>query len=129
MRVLEALLALALVGCHYPYPVFVSSGGGMFVPPRVAKEPLSPAGAKVVVVTEAPACGFLGLATGVGGAKDQYQPSADGDVPKHREEALVALRNVVGARGGTHVVIDATAVYGSVHQWEQVILRGRAFRC
>ena len=128
MRIRSLAMIAALFGCRAPYPLFVASSG-MFVPPSVKKDPLSPAGATGVVTNEARACAFLGLATGVGGAKDQYVASSDAEVPAYREEAIVALRNVVAARGGTHVVIDATVVYGHVRHYDQVILRGRAFRC
>jgi hypothetical protein len=128
MRFVSILFACVLSGCTYPYPIAVSAGG-FEIPPMAKREALTDKGARVSVVNEPPACAMIGLATGVGGVKDVWSSSGDSEAPKYREGAIVALRNVVGERGGTHVVIDATVHYGRVDRWGNVLLRGRAYRC
>jgi hypothetical protein len=128
MRFVSFLFALGLSGCTYPYPVLAASSGAT-IPVNVANKPLSEQGARVTVVAEPPSCSFLGLATGVGGLRDENAAKDDSGLPAYREEAVVALRNVVGARGGTHVVVDATMLDGRAEAWAKVLLRGRAFRC
>lgn len=128
MRLVSLLLACVLAGCTYPYPI-MAAASGFVIPPSTKREPLSEKGARVTVVAEPPACAMIGLATGVGGLKDVWESTGDGDTPKYREQAIVALRNVVGELGGTHVVIDATVLYGRVDRYSNMLLRGRAYRC
>jgi hypothetical protein len=123
------LALLFLVGCKYPYPILVAASG-MLIPPSAMKKPLSVEGARVEIVPDAAAtCAFLGLATGVGGNKDHYQGTTEQDMLNWRAEARVALRNAVGAAGGTHVIVDGEELFGGPHMGDTVILRGRAFRC
>lgn len=93
------------------------------------REPLSDKRARVAVVGEPPACAMTGLATGVGGLKDGYESTGDGGVAHYRADAVIALRNALGDRGGTHVAIDATVLYGRIDRWANVLLCGRAYRC
>jgi hypothetical protein len=126
----EALLGVALVGsaCAIPYPI-VNNAGPAEVPPTAAQDPLG-AGAKVQLVTAAPpGCRSLGLATGVGGIRSQYEASSDARYAEFRAEAFDALRNAVAEAGGTHVRMDA-----EVRQTERVgltyvVVRGAAFSC
>jgi hypothetical protein len=129
MRLEALLFAVCVLGCTSPYPVFIGSSG-FVVPPSVKREPLSAGGAKVQVVQTAPQCTFIGLATGVGGIKDQYEPNDDARRAKFADEAMIALRNTVAEHGGTHVIVDGREDYANSRlESEYVLLRGRAFRC
>lgn len=128
MRI-PSLLLVFLSACHYPYPILVAASG-LLIPPSPEHKPLSVAGARVQIVADAAAtCSFIGLATGVAGNKDQYQGSTEQDMLNYRAAARVALRNAVGAAGGTHVIVDGEELFGGPHMGDTVILRGRAFRC
>jgi hypothetical protein len=126
---LALALAAPLAGCSIPYPVAVAAGP-FVIPPSPAKEPLSERGARVQVVPVAPpGCLFLGLATGVGGAPDQYQGIGDRYLQAYQAEAVVALRNAVGEVGGTHTVVDAEVQHSGREGLKDIVLRGPALLC
>lgn len=123
-----ASLAFASLGCSVPYPVVVA-GGPFEVPPARAQEPLGARGALVQVTAAPPAgCRFLGLATGVGGAEDAFDVGSDARYPEFQAKAIVALRNAVGAAGGTHTVVDAEVTF-SKRELFAVLVRGPALAC
>lgn len=125
---LAALAALAVTGCPVPYPVVIS-GGPFEVPPGPSREPLDARGARVQVVAAAPPrCRFLGLATGVGGVEDSNDPGSDARYGELQARAVVALRNAVGAAGGTHTVVDAEETFFK-RELQAVLVRGPALAC
>jgi hypothetical protein len=132
--VLTMAAAFAFGGCAVPYPV-VTAGGPFEVPPSPSRDPLDDRGARVTVVATAPAgCRFLGLATGVGGAKSGSLEAGEPHFGEYREQALVALRNAVGAVGGTHVVPDAEVTFfhpvnTNPSTLTAVLVRGPALSC
>jgi hypothetical protein len=132
MRLAETrgLALVALAGCTTPYPVLASGNGSVGVPPSARDEPLSAEGARVQVVDRAPpGCAFLGLGTGVGGVKSQYDPTRP--LAESQRDALTALRNSVGRVGGTHTSVDAEVQYSGDGQEgvRYVVIRGPALRC
>jgi hypothetical protein len=132
MRHLEitALFALsvAAAACSVPYPVVVSAGG-FEVHPSVTAPTLTAAGGRVQVVSFVPpGCAFLGLATGVGGAADQYERGGAEYLRTWQDQAVVALRNAVGEAGGTHTIVDAEVQWTS-NNLRNVLVRGPALRC
>jgi len=128
------LFALALVGCSVPYPL-LTSGGPFEVPPSPSHDPLDDRGGRVLLVPAAPAnCRFLGLATGVGGVTETYQGGSDSRYGEFQAQAVVALRNAVGAAGGTHTIVDAEVTFfnrmgGSESTLAAVLVRGPALAC
>jgi hypothetical protein len=119
---------LAATGCAIPYPVVVA-GGPFEVPPSASSARLG-GGARVQLVTVAPPrCRSVGLATGVGGIRDQYEESSDARHGEFRDRAVVALRNAVAEAGGTHVRIDAEVRVAGTRGLTHVIVRGAALAC
>jgi hypothetical protein len=104
-------------------------------------DPLDERGARVLVVPAAPAnCLFVGLATGVGGVKKTYEGGSDARYGEFQAQAVVALRNAVGAAGGTHTVVDAEVTFfhrmggpyrigGPDSELGAVLVRGPALVC
>lgn len=130
LRLDVPLLAIvaALTGCVVPYPI-LHGAGGMEVPPTASRELLA-AGAGVSVVAQAPAgCRFLGLATGVGGVANPYEPTSAARYPEFQAQALVALRNAVAGVGGTHTTVDAEVLFEKHGGSSHVLVRGPALAC
>lgn len=125
---------VASAGCAVPFPI-VTAGGPFEVPPSPSREPLDERGARVTVVATAPAgCRFLGLATGVGGKTSDSLEAGEPHFGEYRDQALVALRNAVGAVGGTHVVPDAEVTFFNQVNMNPstitaVLVRGPALSC
>lgn len=125
-RALVAMLATA--GCAIPYPVVIA-GGPFEAPPSRSSARLG-AGARVQLVTVAPPrCRSIGLATGVGGVRDQYEESSDARYGEFRARAVVALRNAVAEAGGTHVRLDAEVRVAGTRWLTHVLVRGAALAC
>lgn len=123
------LFIATTIGCSVPYPL-VTAGGPFEVPASGSTDPLDVHGARVqVVAAPPPRCSFLGLASGVGSVKDQYEPTSDARYPEFQARALVAIRNAVGKVGGTHVVIDAEVTRFNRRGLEAVVIRGPALAC
>jgi hypothetical protein len=121
-------VALATSACAIPYPV-LHAAGPFVIPPSPSSDPLG-AGARVTLVTTAPpGCRSLGLATGVGGIADQYQPYSNAQYAEWRAQALVALRNAVGEAGGTHTRVDAEVRFTKQGVLTHVLVRGDALAC
>lgn len=128
-REIALVLTLSAAGCSVPYPLFVSAGG-LQVHPGSNPTALTAEGARVQVVSVAPpGCAFLGLATGVGGASDQYEPGGVAFLRAWQDQAVVALRNAVGAVGGTHTIVDGEMQWSSGSDLRNVLVRGPALRC
>lgn len=82
------------------------------------------------IVAQAPfGCRFLGLATGVGGVADQYEPTSDSRYGEFQARALIALRNAVARAGGTHTLIDAEVGYTESRGLTHILVRGPALAC
>lgn len=133
-RLSVVAMALALAGCAVPYPVVIS-GGPFEVPPSPSRDPLDARGSRVLVVPAAPqGCRFLGLATGVGGVESAQNPGSDARYGEFQAQAVVALRNAVGAVGGTHTIVDAEVTFfanpsGPNNALSAVLVRGPALAC
>lgn len=82
-----------------------------------------------LVTAAPPGCRSLGLATGVGGIRDQYEASSDARYAESKVEALAALRNAVAEAGGTHVRMDAEVRFTERQGLTHVLVRGAAFSC
>lgn len=128
LRSAPLALVLAAAACKIPYPI-VTNAAGAVVPPSSDHDPLGPGTHVQLVMGTPPGCRSLGLATGVGGTKDQYETSSDARYDEFRAQALVSLRNAVGEAGGTHTRIDAEVRYSDYQGLTHVILRGPALVC
>ena len=128
LRSAPLAVLLAAAACKIPYPI-VTNAAGAVVPPSADHDPLGPGTHVKLVMGMPPGCRSLGLATGVGGIRDQYETSSDARYAEFRAEALVSLRNAVGEAGGTHTRIDAEVRSSDYQGVTYVTLRGPALVC